>query len=252
MNPLVIGSLVFVCVFGAGMLALCLRLLIPRHHLGPATKDTVKLSMGLVATMAALVLGLLVASAKSSYDDQKDEVTLMASNVAFMDQILAVYGPESAAARKALYNSVERMRDHLWPKAVTQTPQTTPNTVSADALYRAITDLSPKNDEQRDLKARVLDVGSEVGKTRFLLFTQTTGSSVSMPLLVVVVCWLAVLFFSFGLFAPMNGVVINALIAAALSVAGAIFLVLEFDHPFSGLIQISSQHIDNVLQLLGR
>ena len=252
MNPLVIGSLVFVCVFGAGMLALCLRLLIPRHHLGPATKDTVKLSMGLVATMAALVLGLLVASAKSSYDDQKDEVTLMASNVAFMDQILAVYGPESVAARKALYNSVERMRDHLWPKAVTQTPQTTPNTVSADALYRAITDLSPKNDEQRDLKARVLDVGSEVGKTRFLLFTQTTGSSVSMPLLVVVVCWLAVLFFSFGLFAPMNGVVINALIAAALSVAGAIFLVLEFDHPFSGLIQISSQHIDNVLQLLGR
>lgn len=252
MNPLVIGSLVFVCVFGAGMLALWLRFLIPRHHLGPATKDTVKLAMGLVATMAALVLGLLVASAKSSYDDQKDEVTLMASNVAFMDQLLVAYGPESAAARKALYNSVERMRDHLWPKTAPKTPQTAPDAVSADAVYRALADLSPKNDEQRDLKTKVMDIGSEIGKTRFLLSTQMIGSSISMPLLVVVVGWLAVLFFSFGLFAPMNGIVINALIAAALSVAGAIFLVLEFDHPFGGLIQISSQHVDNVLHFLGR
>jgi hypothetical protein len=133
-----------------------------------------------------------------------------------------------------------------------QTSQTALNTVSADAVYRAIADLSPKNDEQRDLKAKVMDVGSEVGKTRFLLSTQMMSSSVSMPLLIVVVGWLAILFFSFGLFAPMNGVVINALLAAALSVAGAIFLVLEFDHPFGGLIQISSQHVDNVLHFLGR
>lgn len=252
MNPLVIGSLVFVCVFGAGMLALWIRLLIPQHHLCPATKDTVKLAMGLVATMAALVLGLLVASAKSSYDDQKDEVTLMASNVAFMDQILAAYGPESAAARKSLRDGVGHMRDRLWSKATARTPQTVPDTVLADAVYRAIADLSPQNDEQRDLKVKVMDVAAEIGKTRFLLFTQLLGSSISIPLLVVVICWLAMLFFSFGLFAPANGVVINALLAAALSVAGAIFLVLEFDHPFSGLIQISSRHIDNVLHLLGR
>jgi len=251
MNLGVIGLFVFICVFGAGLLALWVRSRIPEHHLCAATKDTVKLAMGLVATMAALVLGLLVASAKSSYDDQKNEVTLLASNVAFMNQILVAYGPESAGARKMLCRSVAYTRDCLWPRTG-KAPKTGPDTALADSVYRAISDLSPQNDEQRGLKDKVMDVAAEVGKTRFLLFTQTTGSSVSRPLLIVVVSWLAILFFSFGLFAPMNGVVINALVAAALSAAGAIFLVLEFDQPFGGLIQISSQHIDSVLHLLGK
>jgi len=251
MNPLTIGSWVFVCLFGAGLLALFLRAALPQHHLSAETKDTVRLTMGLVATLTALVLGLLIASAKGSYDTEKSEVTIMAAKLAFLDRLLAMYGPESAPARTALHQAVERIVARMWPTAVAQSAQLDPQVASAEGVYRAIQDLSPQNDTQRALKTQALGSAYELGQMRWLLFEQG-GTSISTPLLVVVVCWLAVLFFSFGLFAPANGTSFAALIVAALSVAGAIFLILELDQPFDGLIQISSRPMLNALSHLGQ
>ena len=251
MSSTMMGLLVFGCVFGAASLAMLLRGMIPQHHLSADTKDTVKLAMGLVATMAALVLGLLVASAKGAYDSGRTTMTQMAAKISFLDRVLALYGPEAAPTRGLLHGVVERMVDRIWPDATSQPAQLNPTASSGEALYGEIQKLSPQNDAQRALKTQSLATAMELAQMRWLLFEQSS-TAISTPLLAVVVCWLAILFFSFGLFAPRNGTVIAALMVAALSVSCAIFLILELDHPFDGLIQISSGPMRTVLTHLGQ
>jgi len=249
MNALVIATVVFVCVFCAPLLAFVLRGALPEQHLGADTKDTVRITMALVATMAALMLGLLVASAKDSYDTQKEEVIEMSAKVAFFDRLLALYGPEAVPARTALQHAIELMVARVWPGSVAPNAGLKPNAGSAEMLYHAIQNLAPRTDEQRALKTQAIASVYELGQIRWLLFAQA-GSSISAILLTVVVCWLAILFFSFGMFSPANGTVIVALMLAAFSVAGAIFLILELDNPFDGLLRVSSQPMLNALSQL--
>src|SRR6185503_5998663 len=101
--------MVFACVFGAALLGMLLRYVLPEHHFSSDTKDTVKLAMGLVATMAALILGLLVASAKSTYDAESSGVTQMAAKIIFLDRVLANYGDETKEARELFRRTVQRM-----------------------------------------------------------------------------------------------------------------------------------------------
>jgi len=246
MNALAIAAVVFVCVYCAPLLAFVLRRALPEHHLSADTKDTVRITMALVATMAALMLGLLVASAKDSYDTQKEEVIAMSAKVAYFDRLLALYGPEAMPARTALRHAIELMVVRVWPGKVAQTAGLKPNAGSAEALYHAVQNLAPRTDEQRALKTQALASVYELGQLRWLLFAQA-GSSISAVLLIIVVCWLAILFFSFGLFSPANGTVLVALMLAAFSVAGAIFLILELDNPFGGLLRVSSQPMLNAL-----
>src|SRR3954467_2954663 len=137
-------------------MALLLGGALPKHHLSGETKETVKVAMGLVATMAALILGLLVASAKGSYDTEKSEVVSMAAKVSFLDRTLAMYGPESAPAREALRRALEMMIVRVWPQTASAHSQLDPHTASAEATYRAIQQLSPTTDDQRSLKAQAL------------------------------------------------------------------------------------------------
>jgi hypothetical protein len=245
------GLCVFAAVFGAATLAMLGRKLLPQHHLSTETKDTVKLAMGLVATMAALVLGLLVASAKGSYDLQKSEVVQMAGKVAFLDRVLAHYGPDTAESRALLRRVIDSTITHIWPDKKISDAQLAPTAAGGEALYDALQNLAPQNDAQRSLKAQALAIAVDLGQMRWLLFEQS-GSSISTPLLVIVVFWLAILFFSFGLFGPSNSTAVAALVVAALSVSGAVFLIMELDQPFSGLIQISSQPMHKALSQIGR
>lgn len=251
MSPIAISSLVFVCVFGVAYVATRLRARLPEHHLSIETKDTVKLAMGLIATMTALVLGLLVASAKGSYDAEKNDTTTMAGRLVMLDRTLAHYGSEAAEARESLHRVVEGMVARLWPVADGRPAQLDPGASAGDAVYDAIERLTPKDDAQRSLKTLALSSAVEVGQVRWLLFEQS-GSSISIPLLVVVVCWLAILFFSFGLFAPPNSTALASLVVSALSVSAAIFLILELDRPFGGLIHISSAPMHLALDHLGK
>ena len=120
-----------------------------------------------------------------------------------------------------------------------------------EILFDKIQELAPQNDSQRALKSQVESMAFNLGQMRWLLFEQS-GPSISMPFLVVVVFWLSTLFISFGLFAPRNATAFIVLLISALSVAGALFLILELDHPFSGLIQISSAPLRNALSVLGK
>jgi hypothetical protein len=251
MNSAMIAALVFACLFGAGLLGVRIRAMLPEDHQNPETKDAVKVGMGLVATMAALVLGLLVASTKGAYDTQKSEVTQMAAKIVFLDRVLANYGSESAESRDLLRRSVESAMNRMWPdKKSSQAAQLDPSVSSGEGFFNSIQKLSPQNDVQRSLKAQATQIATDLGQMRWLLFEQTE-SSISLTMLIVLICWLAVIFISAGLFAPPNATVVVALMLAALSVAGAIFLIMELDMPFDGVIQISQRPMQNALIHLG-
>jgi len=247
MSSTIISLIVFACVFGGALLGIFLHAVLPQHHLSSESKDIVKLGMGLVGTMAALVLGLLVASAKGSYDTQSAELTQMSANIALLDRALALYGPETKEARALLRGAVARILDQMWSSASLSVP----TAAGGEILYEKIQGLSPKNDTQRSLQGQALSMAVDLGKTRWLMYEQAT-TSVSMPLVVVLVCWLTAIFISFGLFAPFNGTVVASLFVSALSVSGAIFLILEMYTPYAGVIQLSSAPLRAALAHLGQ
>jgi Protein of unknown function (DUF4239) len=251
MSSIQLALLSLVSVFGGAALGIFLRAMLPQHHLSAETKDTVKLSMGLVATMTALLLGLLVASAKGSYDAQRSQLIQMSAKLAFLDRVLANCGPDASEARAVLRMGTERMIARIWPDDKSRQAELAPSASAGQAVYESIQKISPQTDAQRAAKTQALQTTIEIGQMYWLLFQQA-GTSISTPLLIVVVFWLAIIFLSFGLFTPRNGTAITALMASALSVCVAIFLLLELDHPFSGLIGISSEPMRNTLEHLGR
>ena len=251
MSSITISFIVFACVFGGALLGILLRAVLPQNHLSAESKDIVKLGMGLVGTMAALVLGLLVASAKGAYDAQIGELTQGSSNILLLDRLLAQYGPETKEARALLRGAVVRVLDQTWPKAGASGSGAPPASASAETLYGKIQGLSPKDDAQRSLQSQALSIALDLRKTRWLMYEQET-ESVALPLLAILVLWLTIIFISFGLFAPFNATVVSSLFASALSVSGAIFLILDMYRPYSGLIQISSAPLRFALAHLGQ
>jgi hypothetical protein len=241
--------LVFALVFGASLLAIRLRPAFPRSHLRAETESTVRLSMGLIGTMSALVLGLLLSSSKAKYDNETSELVRMSAKVVLLDRVLAHYGADAADARQQLHELVARMINDIWPAAGSRAAQLDPSAATADDVYTAIERLVPRNELQASVKAEALGNGIELGQMRWLIFAQTQ-TTITTPLMVIVVCWLTAIFFSFGLFAPWNGTVFAMLLLAALSVSGAIFMIMELDQPFEGMIRISSMPMEIALHHL--
>jgi hypothetical protein len=253
MSALLIAAIVLACVFGGALLGMVLRGVLPAHHLSDETKDVVRLGTGLVATMAALVLGLLVASAKGSYDTQKNGLDELAANLTLLDTVLAQYGPPAQELRAGLRRTVGVAMARLWPADASQEPTLggAETTAAGKSLHAQILALAPANDTQRALQAEALQIGTELARTRLLLVAQHESSDISGVFLVILTFWLVVLFASFGLFAPRNATVVAALLISAISVSGAIFLILELDQPFEGLIQISSAPLRSAFVHLG-
>jgi type II secretory pathway pseudopilin PulG len=250
MNSVTVSLTIFACVFGGALLGLLLHATLPEHHLSKETQDIVKLGMGLVGTMAALVLGLLVASAKGSYDAQSAEVTQLSANIALLDRALALYGLETKEIRTILRGAVSRALDQMWSKDASAS-RSAPLSAGGEILYEKIHALSPQNDAQRSLKSQASSIAVDVAKTRWLMYEQAM-TSVSTPLLIVLVLWLSAIFVSFRLFAPFNATVVSSLFVAALSVSCAIFLILEMYTPYTGVVQISSEPLRAALAQLGQ
>jgi hypothetical protein len=243
--------IVFACVFGGAVCGMLLRRALPQDHLSADSKQVVTMSMGLVATMAALVLGLLVSSAKGFYDAQNSELTQMSAKVILLDRLLAHYGPETKEVRDLLRSSVAESIDRVWPQERTQSSALIAPTTGPEVLVGKIQALSPNDDRQRTLQAQAFSTVMGLIQTRWLMYEQG-GDSVSGPMLAILVFWLVAIFISFGLFAPRNATVITALFVAGMSVSGAIFLILEMYTPFGGLIQISSAPLRAALTHLGQ
>ncbi|MBL9175801.1 MAG: hypothetical protein JNL10_19820 [Verrucomicrobiales bacterium] len=239
-----ISAIVFCILFGSALSGVLLRKYLPGHHLSSEAKDTVKVAMGLVSTMTALVLGLLVAAAKGSYDTQRAEVIQLAAKTAFLDRVLEIYGTEAAESRGHLRKTLASAEERLWAASgSSEDPAVGPG----KALYESLQSLVPKTDTQRALRAQAASQVTDLGQLRWLLYEQS-GSSISRPLLIVVISWLAFIFLSFGLFAPNNAVTLVSLLIAAVSVAGSIFLIFELDRPFNGFIQIPPEILHRALR----
>jgi hypothetical protein len=227
-----------------------LRRALPAHHLSADSKDVVKLGMGLVGTMAALALGLLLASAKSAYDAQAEELRQMSATVLLLDRALSHYGPEVKEARDLLREAATRALEHLWSSPDRWRPAQ-PGSTRARDFYDAIEQLEPQNAAQRLVQTQALRIGLDLGRLR-LLFFEEAGRAMPMPFLVMLVFWLTIIFVSFGLFTPPNATVVTTLFVCALSVASALYLILELAHPFGGLLQIPSAPLREAVQNLGR
>src|SRR5579863_8391404 len=237
MSSLEISFVTLAIVFGGALLGILLRAVLPQHQLAGESREVVKLGMGLIATMAALVLGLLIASAKSSYDTQNAELTELASKAVLLDRILAHYGPEAKEARDILRSSTVSVLESVSAKPV-EGPFQFGMSANGEILYDKIQGLSPKDDAQRSIQAQAVTIMMSMGQIRLLLAAQKSNS-VSLPMLIVLVAWLTIIFISFGLFAPLNGTVVVSLLVSAVSVSGAIFLILEMYSPYAGLIHVS-------------
>ncbi len=252
MSPMAIGWVVFAVVFGTAMLAMALHAVVPEHHLGADSKDVVKLGIAVIATMSALVVSLLLASAKGSYDTRSREFTQMSANIIVLDRLLAHYGPETKVVRDLLHRSVVDALDRIRSSENFQLPILAPTTVTAESIYSQIQQLSPENEGKRSLQGEALRTAVELSQMRWLLFEQRAASSIPMPFLVVLVFWLSIIFASFGLYAPRNATVVATLCVCALSLSGAIFLILELDRPFEGIIRISSAPLQSAIAQLGQ
>jgi hypothetical protein len=246
-----ISLIVFVCVFGGALFGMFLRGVLPKSHLEDASKDVVKLMMGLLATLTALVLGLLIASAKNSFDAQTADVAEISSKVVLLDRVLANYGPEAKATREVLRGVIVRNLDRLWPQERSGTSEPPAPVTGSDVLYQRVQALSPKDDTQRSLQAQAASLVLNLGEIRWLMYAQG-ANSISKPMLAILVFWLTVIFISFGLSAPANATVTSALLVCGFSVSGAMFLILELYAPYGGLIAISSAPLRNALAQLGQ
>lgn len=253
MHSLTIAASVFACLCASASLGLFLRGLLPEEHLSADSKDVVKLAMGLVATMAALVLGLLTASAKGSFDTQTSEVQQSAAHIILLDRALAQYGPETREVRQMLRQAVAFRLALTWPEdgAPAESLGTAKTTPTVEAIESGIRALVPPSDAARAQQTRALALTATLLETRWLMFAQASNA-LPIAFLVVLVFWLALLFASFGLFAPRNGTVIIALLLCAMAVAGSTFLILEMGQPLGGLIKISSAPLRFALAQLGQ
>ena len=215
--------------------------ILPSHHLSGESKDVVKQGLALIATLTALVLGLLVASTKGTFDSQSTTVKELAANVAVLDRALARYGPETKDIRASLVNLVQVILDQMWPQDSGHAANLTSAEIraSGEGLFDKIAALEPKTDVQRLLKGRAQEIVIALAQTRQRLLAQKE-SSIPIPFLAILGFWLTFLFGCYGLFAPRNLTVFLVLVVCMLSVTSALFLVLEMDRPFDGMVRIPS------------
>lgn len=252
MNSTMVSLLAFVCTFGAALVAIFIRDRLPAHHVEGDSKDVVKLVLGLMATLTALVLGLLISSAHSSYDAQDAELQQLSVHLYQLDRLLAHFGPDAMEQREELRRLLASDIERIWPtQSVVKIPEgTMSDQEEFEGLFEGVAKLSPKTDLQRLGQSRALELLGSIGDTRHLLMEQSRGS-LSWPFLVVLISWGSVLFFGFGLFARYNGTVVAALCVGSLSVAGAIALILEMNQPYGGWIQVSSAPLRAALAQMG-
>jgi hypothetical protein len=252
MSAIGLSCIIFLCISGGVLLGMLLRNALGERHLSTDAKDVVRLGAGLIGTLAALVLGLLIATAKSSYDTQSTQIREMTANFILLDNLMAQYGPETGGARDLLRRGVGVLVERIWRESNSDLDKATPFEASAasEAFYVKLLALSPQNDSQRFLQTRAIQIGIDIAQMRLRLYART-NNSIPVPFLVVLSFWLTFIFASFSLFSRPGAIVVGSLLIFALSAAGAIYLILDLGQPFAGLMQISSAPLRNALTPLG-
>jgi Protein of unknown function (DUF4239) len=239
----------FISILIGAAIGMFLKRSLPAKLLEGGSKEAIRLGAGFLSTLAALVIGLMIASAKNSYDTQNTNIRQLGANVVLVDQMLFKYGPETKAARTLLRELIASAAFRIWQENAEHNGRESTFVVSgtADQFYNKVEGLTPANDEQASLKSRIVQATTEIGRTRILVFTQS-DNAIPVPFFIVLTFWLVVIFASFSVFAEPRPIVIASILVFALSVSSALFLIVDLSQPFDGLMQISNHHLRMVLQ----
>jgi hypothetical protein len=249
MSALALSAIIFVLSLGGIFLGTQLRRTLPEHHLDEHAKDVVRLGVGLIATIAALVLGLLIAAAKASFDTQSTHLKHITADLILLDNILAQYGPEARPIREQMRSAIGPFADRLWREKEAAQAGPFETEAPAERIHLAIQKLAPQSDLQRSLQSRAVQVSNDLAQVRFLLFVESENP-IPKAFLAILAFWLVIIFASFSLFSPLNMTAFSFLSLFALSAACAIFLILELSRPFTGLLGLSSAPLRNALGAL--
>jgi hypothetical protein len=252
-NEISVSLVVLGCVLAGGLLGFLVNTALPKDHLSDHSKDSVKQTVGVLSALTALVLGLLIATAKTSYDAKNDGLIETAADVILLDQALAQYGPETGGARKLLRDSTSAKLKEIWHRGDAEVAgKAAPGRRDPlEEIQIGLRDLTPQTAAQLELRSRSLAISADLVKTQWIILARS-GGTIPGPFLVVLAFWLALTFAGLGLLAPRNGTVIAAGIATALAVAAAVLLILELDTPYGGVIAISDAPLRLALEHLGR
>ncbi len=254
-----IAAVTFACTFGCAMAATFVRGWLPPTHLSKESQDVVRLGIGLVATMTALLLGLVTASARSTFDMHDAAVRNSAVVILTLDRHLARYGPETKPTRDLIQQALAFRVKTLWSESRDGTAvgpgvvgvNGSSTVAPVEEVENQILRLTPQTDTQRWLKSEALKLSQEVSKTRWRILEAVDGT-IPAAFLVAVIFWLTVTFTSFGLYAPRNATVVLVLFIAAVSVSVAVLLLLELATPFTGIIKVSSAPLQFALDNVNR
>jgi len=238
MSHTVVGLVSFGAIFGGVIAGMLIRHRLPGHHLTAETQSAVTVSVAVIGTLSALVLGLMITAANRSFSARSDEVRELAVQLIRMDRNLHRYGPEADDARLALHAWAKAKTQQLFPEKGQTRPSSQGTIIMLESVQDEVLDLEPKNPRQNYLRTLCLTLTSSIIQARWSLET-LTGQSIPVPFLILLVFWLSLVFASFGLFAPPNPITIVMLLLCSIAVAGGIYFIEELDHPASGLIQIS-------------
>ncbi|MHC1763667.1 MAG: hypothetical protein AB9869_05075 [Verrucomicrobiia bacterium] len=252
MSSTAIAAVAIAAIFGGTLVGLAVRRYVPEHHLNAESRDAVKAGAGMITMMSALVLGLLVSSAKSNFDSANDAIVDASAKIILLDRVLVAYGPELKELREHLRRGVATRFQLLWPEERLQYGLVAfEKSVLLERLLQEIRDLTPQSDVQRALQQQAVGLCNEMLLTRWLQIEQSQ-TALPTAFLVILLFWLTMLYFSFGLLAPRNLTVITAMFIGALSLATALFLILEMNRPMGGIIKVSSGPMRKALEHLGR
>ena len=252
MHELIIGVGVFACLFGAAMVALWLYPRLPDASRDARTHEVVKLSVGMVVVMSSLVLGLMTASLKKSFDDVDAEIHRLGTQLLVLNRTLQAYGPDADQARALLRDYTQRVLQATWP-----TDGARP-VLNDEAAANLLGELDEAIQTLHPTGARAVRIANQAGAQLRALFAQhwtiagQSSGEVSRPFLIILVFWLMLCFASFGYNAPRNRVVFVTVFLSASSIAAAIFLIVDLDTPFDGMIEVSSAPIAQALSHMGQ
>lgn len=226
-----------------------LRLHLPDEHLKDDSKDILKTASGMVATLVALVIGLLVSSAKSTFDQAASGLTQVATRTVLLDRKLRLCGSTAAPARAQLLASHREIRNRIWPASGQGSLEATIGSVGMGQVQTGIDAIATANDAERDHKKAASDAFDDLVQAQLATVEQ---AELDLPpaLLVVLICWLTVLFVGLGVLCPRNPTATVSLMVAALAMAAAVFLLIELSHPFAGVIQVPHAPLDRAIELI--
>ena len=252
MDALVTGCIVAALLMVASVVGAMLSRRLPDHHLTPESKEAIKLATAVIGTLSALALGFLIASAKTSFDGAETELKTSAARLVLLDRVMDQYGDATLEARKALSGLVEARLEETWGgRQADRQRGPLRDDLGVEPVQKLLRALTPQTDGQRLLRDRALEVSGSIAEAHWMLI-ETGNEGLPAAFLVVLVFWLALMFLTFGLVSPSNATVFTILAICAASVGGAVFLVNDLAHPYTGIIYVSDEPLRIALNRIGR